>query len=101
MIESLLYCYTIAPQSDFGLRVCACVRRDHRPQPFTNRSYQLLKGTVDGRANFGASIKVDRGDGTFTDTFGSHFEFLNDIISPTENSKIVRWRGSKAHDLTL
>jgi len=37
---------------------------------------ELLEGTVDGRAHFGALIEVDGGDGALADTIWGKFEFL-------------------------
>ena len=46
------------------------------PAPHVAISNELLEGSVDGRANFGAFVKIDRGDRTFTDTLWSELEFL-------------------------
>ena len=37
---------------------------------------QLLEGAVDGRADLGALVEVDGGDGALADAFGGEFEFL-------------------------
>ena len=37
---------------------------------------QLLECAIDRRARFSSLVEVNRGDGTFSDTLGSEFEFL-------------------------